>query len=361
MKRLIFVFVLIVFSVLHLNAFQIEADSLKVKKFNITPVPIVFFSPETNWSFGVATLMQLRLKNQSTNNNSSQIYVGAAYTLNKQILFYAPFQLFWNNDKNYSFGEVGYYKYFFQFYGIGINAKYEDEEIFDVNFPRIDINYTYKIKPKLYIGPGLYYENFKITGIESGGIIDTNDIVGKEGGNIVGLQFNAILDHRDNIYFPKSGYKLTLKSGVFSSIIGSDYNFTMSDFDFSKYFSIKNSVLAANIGGVFSTNNVPLHLLAQIGGTKRLRGYLKGRYRDKHFIFSQLEYRSPEIWRIRLVAFAGTGSINSKLCELNVDNFRTTYGAGMRLRLNKENVNLRIDYGFNQETSGFYFTVGEAF
>lgn len=338
---------------------SIKKDS--IKNFSITPVPIVFFSPETNWSFGAAALMQFKLKNQSPENNSSQIYAGAAYTLNKQILFYAPFQLYWNNDKNYSFGEIGFYKYFFQFYGIGISALEEDEELFDVNFPRIDLNYTIKVQPNLYIGPGLYFENFKVENFESGGIIDSNNIAGKEGGLIIGLQFSTILDQRDNIYFPSKGQKFTTKTSLFSNKFGSSYSFWLSDIDYSKYFSIKNSVLAANFGAVLSNGEVPLHLLPLLGGSKRLRAYLKGRYRDNYFIFSQLEWRSPEIYRLRGVLFSSLGGVNSTLNRFTVENFRITYGGGLRVRLNKESVNLRLDYGFNRESSGFYFTVGEAF
>ncbi|MBD3386034.1 hypothetical protein GF407_14050 [candidate division KSB1 bacterium] len=43
-------------------------------------------------------------------------------------------------------------------------------------------------------------------------------------------------------------------------------------------------------------------------------------------------------------------------------NLKYTYGLGLRFQLNpKENINVRLDFGFGKESSGLYLAIGEAF
>jgi outer membrane translocation and assembly module TamA len=62
------------------------------------------------------------------------------------------------------------------------------------------------------------------------------------------------------------------------------------------------------------------------------------------------------------VAFVGAGDVANRVPEFKFSNFRPNYGAGIRFKLDKtENLNLRFDYGFGQNSNYFYFTIAEAF
>jgi len=359
MKKCILLF-LAVFLVT-LNVISGIKDTIQEKNFSIVPVPIVFFSPETNWAFGLAAIKQFRLKGQGLDNNSSQMYSGGAYTLKKQILLYSQFNLFWGGDQYNSNGEIGYYKYFFQFYGIGRDATEADEEIYAVRFPRIDIKLNKRWRDKHYFGPGVYFENMVIDSIGVGGILDSENITGIEGGIISGIGINYRFDSRDDIYFPTSGWNVGFLHQQFRPLWGSDYAFSNSQLDISKYFYLFNSIFALNTSAQITEGEVPMHLLSLVGGSRKIRGYLRGRYRDNQFYAGQFEWRSPNLWIFRAVLFGGVGYLGDGNWKIDWHQPIAAFGAGLRVAINKEKVNLRLDYGFNAESSGFYLTVGEAF
>jgi outer membrane translocation and assembly module TamA len=93
-----------------------------------------------------------------------------------------------------------------------------------------------------------------------------------------------------------------------------------------------------------------------------MRGYYAGRFRDKNLLVFQAEYRLPLVWRLGLVGFAGLGNVAGKFSQLNLDSLKPSYGVGLRFLFDKkEKIRIRMDIGFGKGTSGFYFSIFEAF
>lgn len=89
-----------------------EGGADTTKSFSIFPLPLLYYTPETRFAFGVAAAATFRFRRDTASTiRPSQVTVGAAYTQNKQLLFYVPFQLFYNQNRYFAIGEVGYYKY----------------------------------------------------------------------------------------------------------------------------------------------------------------------------------------------------------------------------------------------------------
>ena len=56
------------------------------------------------------------------------------------------------------------------------------------------------------------------------------------------------------------------------------------------------------------------------------------------------------------------GEVFEEFDKFSLDSLKPSYGIGLRFKFNqKENVNLRADLGFGENTNGIYFNVGEAF
>ena len=93
-----------------------------------------------------------------------------------------------------------------------------------------------------------------------------------------------------------------------------------------------------------------------------MRGYYDGRYRDRHLLAFQAEYRLPVWGKFGLVGFAGLGRVAPTLGGLDFSGLKYSAGFGLRFKIApREGANLRIDWAFGQGTSGVYFTAGEAF
>jgi len=106
--------------------------------------------------------------------------------------------------------------------------------------------------------------------------------------------------------------------------------------------------------------NAPFFNMAQLGGTRRLRGYFEGKFRDKHLLLAQAELRQEGFGRFGGVAFAGMGTVFGSAGESL--EWRPNGGIGLRYQLDKkQKLNIRADYGFGVKSQGFYLTFGEAF
>lgn len=340
---------------------QIEQDSISPTEKKIVPLPIFYRTPETGSAFGGGAIMTFRFAGQTESTLRSQLQVAFIYTLRKQILAYMPYELYFKNGDLRMFGEIGYFKYVYPYFGIGSNINQEDEEFFSVNFPRIEFNFVRRVKPNLFAGLQFYADDFDIVERDTEGQLIKNEVAGSEGGFIAGLGVIGIYDTRDNNFFPTKGYYAEAYFQNYNNAIGSDFQFSVARLDARKYVNLgENKVLALNAYGRYSFGDIPFFALAQMGGSRRMRGYTKGQYRDDHFVTLQAEYRFPVYWRFGGVLFAGAGSIGG-----SGDGFEKIFpsvGVGMRFKVLKDdNLNLRVDLALGKESTGFYLTFGEAF
>jgi outer membrane protein assembly factor BamA len=150
----------------------------------------------------------------------------------------------------------------------------------------------------------------------------------------------------------------------FAPILGSNYLYTSYVLDLRRFLRIyRNQVLALQVLGNFNVGEVPLRSLAMLGGSSTMRGYYAGRFRDKNAGLLQAEYRVPLFWRLGAVGFADMGNVGPELSEVNLQQFKYSYGGGLRVALNQqEKLNLRLDYGIAKgRSNGFYLQLGEAF
>ena len=113
--------------------------------------PLVFYFPETRLGFGGAGVLQY-YPGKVKSSRPSAWQVGAAYTLNKQVLTYAFYQYFLNENRLELFGELGYYDYFYFYYGIGNETLFDEEETYFVRFPRFRASVLQEVFPGIRVG-----------------------------------------------------------------------------------------------------------------------------------------------------------------------------------------------------------------
>ena len=332
-------------------------------RFKIIGLPVFFFTPDTKFGGGVGGLSTFNFPKDTLGARRSSVTVGVVYTQLNQLLLYFPFQLFPQNQRYWISGEVGYYRYVFNYFGTGNGFSPDYIEKYDATFPRIRLNFSRKVSPGLYAGLRYAYDDFTFTRKEPGGELERKTVSGADGGRISGLGGGINYDTRNSLFFPTEGWLVDASLYTESALTGSQFNYRRLSADAAHYWSLgKKGVFALNAVGVFSFGDVPFHQMPVIGGTKRLRGYFEGKYRDNHLVLVQGEYRQPLFWRLGAVAFAGLGMVGQDFEALAIQNTRHHFGAGLRLMLDKaQKINIRADYGWGYRSSGFYLTFGEAF
>ncbi len=332
-------------------------------RFKVIGLPVFFYTPDTKWGGGVGALTTFNFPKDSLGARRSSATLGVVYTQLNQLLIYVPFQLFPQNQRWWIGGEVGYYRYVFNFFGTGNGLPPDYIEKYDATFPRIRLNLSRKVAPGLYAGLRYAYDDFRFTRKEPDGILAMNQLSGSNGGRISGLGGGINYDTRNNLFSPSEGWLVDASVYAEGRGTGSQFHYQRFSADGARYVPLgKQGVLALNAVAVFSFGDVPFHQMPVIGGTRRMRGYFEGKYRDKHLMMVQAEYRMPLFWRFGAVGFGGLGMVGESFEALALRHTRYNFGGGLRFLIDKaQKINIRADYGWGYRSSGFYLTFGEAF
>lgn len=341
---------------------QLPDTPLPTKRRVISGLPVVFYTPETRFGFGATSLLIFNWKNDTINAARSSMSMGFAFTQNKQVLSYLPFNLFLKNREYQVYGELAYNKYHYNFYGVGNEVPQNYVERYGVEFPRLRITGLKKLIPHFYAGLRYAYDKFTLFDLDTSAILGSGKVPGANGGVISGPGVVLMYDNRDNVFYPSRGIWTELVVFRNDKFAGGTFNYTRIAFDFCKYFSYKKNILALNVYSMYSDVDLPFFQMAMLGGAKKLRGFYEGRYRDNNGLVFQAEYRRHLFWLCGITLFADAGQVAHRFSAFTGKNWKYTYGAGLRLMLDKaQKINLRLDLAVGNNKLLTYFTVAEAF
>lgn len=342
-------------------------DTTRLQRTSLFGLPVVYFTPETRWGFGVAGLAAFRLPHEPRDSRSSQLQFGAVYTQEKQLLLYLPYVVFARNERYWAYGEIGYYRYTYYFYGLGNEDPLPEGELYDVNFPRFRLHALRRVAPHWYLGLHYWLDVFDIQNVVPGGLLasEQRDITGREGGIISGPGLISIYDRRNDFNAPTRGYYAEALFQVNAPWTGSTFSYTRTSLDLRGFLPVwprQEHVLAAQVYADLTTGDPPFNALGLLGGPRRMRGYYEGRYRARNLVGGQVEYRAHLFWRLGATAFVAGGAVFDQWRAVQPDLLRWTWGGGLRVRISQEDrINVRVDVGVAEGTPAYYLTVGEAF
>ncbi len=340
---------------------MLAQDTLKRSFF--AAFPVVFYLPETGLGVGGTGLYTFYMNKETEQNNPSAINFTSIYTFKKQLLFFTDFDVFTeNNDKRY-IGELGYYRYLYNHFGIGENSQKNDLETFRVNYPRARFAVIKRIKGNWLAGPLIRYDDYNISEVEQGGLLENNEFVTSGHRSIFQYGAQIVYDSRDYNINTTKGLYMDLKLINSTKNVLSQRSFFRSDLNMSAFFSLKeNHVLGVNSYWGFTAGETPFYQYYYVGGAKRGRGIADRRFMDEHLVSHQIEYRFP-IWkRIGGVAFTSGSNVKPTIGDLFLAPNIWTFGAGIRFQLTKDQrMRIRLDYGYHKEGGNMYLTINEAF
>jgi len=342
---------------------EVQGQLLDSAGFKKTALPIAFFLPETSFGFGVSGMGTFRLNGEPTESKTSSIILGASYTLKNQILFFLPYEIYKRNENIRVKGELGFYKYFYNYNGLGANSNYADLETYEVIFPRLVFTYSKAVTKKWKLGIGYKYDNFDITDTKDGGLLETDQPVGYQGGRKSSITLQAYTDTRDNTLSTYKGYYIEgiLQRG--DDLYFSDFDYFRFELDMRYFIPVKDNII---LGGQFflitSDQNTPFFDLGYGGDSKHARGYPDRRFINHNIIASQLEIRYPIFKRIRGATFISSLLVPDELFSPFANQANWAVGTGIRVILRPEDrTSIRLDIAKGADGYNYYFLVNEAF
>lgn len=248
------------------------------------------------------------------------------------------------------------------FYGVGADAPDSAEEWFTARTVQVTAKLQYRLSGPWY---GLLVARALDTSIrdaEPGRAVASGTPRGSAGGAIVQAGAGVTYDSRDDIIGAEEGRYLEAYFSVADRAIGSDFTTNRAMIDGRAFARRGRGVLAGQVYVELNSGAPPFDQLSLAGSAAVLRGYERGRYRDRALAAVQLEWRAPIAGRWSYSLFGGVGGIGDTLGKVGAIALPTV-GGGLRVRpFRAERTSLRLDYAKGRGgSSGLYIAINEAF
>ena len=335
-------------------------------KSNYIIYPTLAYTPETKTEIGLVNLY-LFYANKNNKNRLSEINTFSFYTAEKQYGVLLDHAIYGDGDKWFFLGR-GKFQYFpMKYYGIGMNTPKEGYDVVNNTNIQLRERVLRKINGNFFVGAEFDFQKMYNVEFLGANKVDYDYPTGYKGSSNIGFGMGLVFDNRKNVMNVRKGLFAELAFLNYSKSLGSTNTFVSTQFDFRYFregFNPKD-VFAVQGSALFNNGDVPFNQMAMIGGESMMRGYYLGRFRDKHFLTSQAEYRFLPFGfskRLGAAAFISTATVAPTAKSLFSSTFKMAGGVGARYLIFKsKDIFVRFDLGFTREGNGYYFYIGEAF
>ena len=335
-----------------------DKNSMKNNKPRINFLGGPFYNTDSKFGVAVMGVASYRLKGCDTTEQMSSTQISFSITtakfwniVLKGFLFTPGEAMRVNYLVDYSY-EPSYY------WGMGYDqGKNDDNKTMQhKHYLTAKAEGLFKIAPSLHLGPALLVNYCKSDSIARPWLLEGQDRVVSNFGFGVVLEY----DTRDLITDAYRGCYIHVGQLFRPKFLWNKYAFSTTEFQASWYHPVwKGGVVATEVLGQFNYGNPSWAMMAQVGDSYHMRGYYRGRYRDKHMLNFQVELRQ-HIWhRHGLTLWLGGG--NAFHDKATFKHFLPNYGVGYRFAFRRR-MNVRLDVGFSKGgQTGIIFGINEAF
>ncbi|MBE0565950.1 MAG: BamA/TamA family outer membrane protein [Krumholzibacteria bacterium] len=326
-------------------------------------LPVLGYTPDTGLMLGGFALRLFYLDPPSDEARPSAISPVVIYTLKNQWLVFLGTDLNWGDGRWHAGLVPGYQKFPDDYYGIGRDTPVDPLENYTPEQFSFEGMIEREVLGELRLGLGYRVAKHQLLEIEPGGVM-AGGLPGAEKSVLSAPGLLAAWDTRDNTWAPRRGLWAQTGVSFYREGWGSDYRFTEHSADLRGYLPVGGT---GTLAGQFLYRSLdgtaPFYHLPRLGGEGGLLGYGGGRFIDRTMTLARAEWRSgPVLGRFGGVLFAGVGDVAPRPGGLTTAAGLTTFGLGLRWAVSpEEKVNIRMDFGFGKDDSGFFLSLGEVF
>ena len=254
------------------------------------------------------------------------------------------------------------------FFGIGNDTKFSNESNFAQKQTSAEVVLNFYPSKRIMLDAIL---GFDINTIGKGNDIgspSTTDVYTeaelpglKEESSIARVQFAFIYNTINSTKRPTSGGLLSVKSGIFNDIENNKFGFWKLSASYMHYIHLfyERTIslrVAAETTEKFSGETIPFYYLSELGESETIRGFKRGRFRDKDMLLASIEYNYP-IWRDLLDAglFFDAGQVSQNMFEeFSLDELHYGYGGFINI-WGKDDIMAQMMVGRSKDMTRYYF------
>ena len=363
-------------------------------------VPIVGSNPATGFMYGVGGQYAFRLSGETRYSNLVGSLQG---TTKNQLIILLKNNIYTKNNRMYLSGDWRFLKYSQSTYGLGTTspeggildyqialsgAETTNDSLaqpMKFSFVRFHQSVGYQVAEGLYAGIGFAYDGYsKIvderlrlepddTFLTSHYYYNTLYDFSTTRYSLATVTANLVYDTRDNMINPYKGIYARVNWAGGFEFLGNEKFGNYSQFEFRSFHPLsarrpRHLIAFWAMGDFTNKGSIPYLILPATGYDQRSRsgrGYTQGRFRGPNLIYSEAEYRFP-LGANGVLGGAmfinGTTTDNPGLDLKLFESIKAGYGAGLRIMVDKRSrTNLAVDFGFGQNSFGFYLAASETF
>lgn len=318
-------------------------------------LPIINYTPETNWEFGAAAQGYFTLPGAI---RTSIAQVDGTYSLSKQWYVNAGVVLYTRHWMLQARG--GYRDYPDTWFAYGNEAVIKPAVAYSSQRGYLQVQPHYLLPMHWSVGLNLHF------------LDERTDISDRT--TVLGLGVVAQYDSRDILFYPRRGLFFKLQASHYEMLNANYSRVEVVRADLRQYVPVWHGdygdiTFAWQLAAECALGkDIPFQLLPTIGGQDLIRGVRRNMYRDNTMLALQAELRLP-VWNfIHACVFAGVGDVyNTQHWQWALP--KVGYGLGLRVGINKAKVNIRFDLARNNiykewntwQGYSFYLTATEAF
>ena len=329
------------------------------KKIDFSLIGGPAYSSDTKLSLGIlgAALYTAGNNSSTTSQSNATLYtefsITGYYNVGIRGTHFTPYDS-WRFNYKMSFSSMPTY-----FWGIGFDSARQNDnktKYLQLN-AEVKASFDYSLPGNCYVGPALHFNYTRAKNAEDYALWNNEHLSTFN----YGVGVNLYHDSRDCLTAPHRGWYIGLEQRFYPRFLSNKDAFSSTDVTICRYFGAwRDAIVAIDVHGLFTYGNTPWSMLASVGGSRTMRGYYEGRYRDKNAVDVTVELRQ-HIWhRNSAVVWVGAGSVFPEFKNLQSREILPNFGVGYRWEF-KKNVNVRLDFGLGKGESGIVFNLNEAF
>jgi hypothetical protein len=329
----------------------------------VLPLPSLFYSADTRWAAGVSLVHAYRADPADRVRRPTTTEFSVLATQNEQLVTSVASELYTPDNLHRISASASYVLFPDAFYGIGADRPGSAREAYVSRSVAVAAGVRRRVAPGWFVGGAYALQRIAVEDADASGLLDTGAVAGSDGGTISSLVAHLTRDTRDHVFGARTGLFADLRVRRSEPLLGSAYAFEGYSLDVRRYHLIGAGHVLAGHGVLTATRgDVPFQAMPRMGGANMMRGYVPNRFRDRTFLAAQAEYRTPFVWRLGAVGFAGAGTVAPGVGDLFAAAPYASYGAGVRFAARRgERLQLRADYAFTGRSRQLYLGVGDAF
>ncbi len=181
------------------------------------------------------------------------------------------------------------------------------------------------------------------------------------------LKFHLMRDSRNRPGNPTAGMMAKASIGIYQQSDDDLYGFTELSGDIQQHLTLRHGrtlILraAGEVNTPFDNEAIPFFYLGELGSEGTIRGFDRGRFRDRSMVLGSIEYRYP-LWRfwnehgIDVALFTDAGKVFHDLpTEFSFEDYEIGYGFGFRL-WSMKGLTSKLEFSWSEDDFRVYYTL----